>query len=132
MKRLLLHTANAEVERSVFHVLERFGVTVDVVNDAEDALLHLTSHRHDIVVVDRVLAAARFDAMIDALRNHNSAKPVVIVTSVMQGADLDPTVVSLVVPIDYDSPTLVGVILACATEGTAPPAQEAPGALLDL
>lgn len=131
MKRLLLLPSTREVEQAILRLLGRLGVTVDVVVDGDDALLRLTTFTYDIVVIDRVLAAEKFNAIIESLRGGHSPKPVVIVTSTLE-EDLDSSVVSLIVPSGYDSSTLVGVILACATDGAAPPAHETSGPLLEL
>ncbi|HEX2834057.1 MAG TPA: hypothetical protein VHW00_13680 [Thermoanaerobaculia bacterium] len=115
MKRLLLLHPDGDVYAAVERTLSRMGVTTDVVQSADDVLLRLDSHHHGLVVVDRILAGTRMDEILTSLRAQTSPKPIVIVTSTNDG-DLDPNVVSLVVPASYDVSALVGVILACATE----------------
>lgn len=130
MKRLLLTPFNVEVEQAITRTLLRIGASVDVATAPEDVLRCLQASNYDVVVTDRVLAGEHFDSIIETLRGCTSPKPVVIVTSTVDG-DLDPSVVSLVVPASYDAPTLVGVVLACVTESTAVQAPQAPAPQLD-
>lgn len=122
MKRLLLNHPNPEVEQAVSRTLGRIGTTIDVSNDPEEVLLQIAEHAYDVVIVDRTLARERLDHITAVLRERSNPKPIVIVTSTDE-TDLDPNVVSLIVPSSYDVATLVGVILACAAET---PAIEAP------
>lgn len=127
MKRLLLCHPNLEVSSAIERTLTRIGVTIDVAEDADGALLRLNSDHHALVVVDRMLAGPRLDEIIETLRGRSTPKPIVIVTST-DDTDLDPNIVSLIVPASYDVPTLVGVILACATEPAPPPALDGDAA----
>lgn len=116
MKRLLLLHPDREVNAAVERTLSRIGVTTEVVANADDVLLQLSGdNHHSVVVVDHALAGARLDEIIALLSSPRDPKPIVIVTST-DDADLDPNVVSLIVPSSYDTSTLVGVILACATD----------------
>lgn len=126
MKRLLLCHPDRDVEQAVERTLTRIGVTMDVAQSADDALVRLDSEHHGLVVVDRLLAGPRLDDILDTLRARSTPKPIVIVTSTDE-TDLDPNIVSLIVPSTYDVPTLVGVILACAAESAgSPPLAEQP------
>jgi len=125
MKRLLLTPFDPEVEEALTRTLNRIDTAVDLAVNPDEVLLRITDTSYDVVVVDRVLAGERFPAIIEALRGHTAPKPVVIVTSTVDD-DLDPAVVSLVVPASYDAPMLVGVVLACVTEATALPALQSP------
>jgi CheY-like chemotaxis protein len=120
MKRLLLCHPDLEVSAAIERTLSRIGVTIDFADGADDALLRLNSEHHGLVVVDRLLAGPRLGEIIETLRGRSTPKPIVIVTST-DDTDLDPNIVSLIVPASYDVPTLVGVILACATEPGPPP-----------
>lgn len=123
MKRLLLLHPDGDVYSAVERTLSRMGVTTDVVQNADDVLLRLDADHHGLVVVDRLLAGPRLDDILTSLRGRTSPKPIVIVTSTNDN-DLDPNVVSLVVPASYDVAALVGVILACATEPRPMPEED--------
>jgi DNA-binding NtrC family response regulator len=115
MKRLLLCHPDQEVYSAVERTLTRVGVTIDAVANADDVLLHLGSNDHALVVVDRIVAGSRISEILERLRGRSTPKPIVIVTSTDE-TDLDPNIVSLIVPSSYDVSTLVGVILACAAD----------------
>jgi DNA-binding NtrC family response regulator len=115
MKRLLLCHPDQEVFSAVERTLTRVGVTIDAVGNADDVLLRLGSDDHSLVVVDRVIAGSRIGEILERLRGRSTPKPIVIVTSTDE-TDLDPNIVSLIVPSTYDVSTLVGVILACAAD----------------
>jgi DNA-binding NtrC family response regulator len=116
MKRLLLLHPDGEVNAAVERTLSRIGVTIEVAASADDVLLQLDrSNHHSVVVLDHMLAGTRLTEIIELLKAPRDPKPIVIVTST-EDTDLDPNIVSLIVPPTYDVPTLVGVILACATD----------------
>lgn len=125
MKRLLLNHPNPEVEHAVSKTLGRIGTTIDVSHDPDDVLLRIAANAYDVVIVDRTLARERLENITGTLREQSNPKPIVIVTSTDE-TDLDPNVVSLIVPSSYDVATLVGVILACAAETPAIEAPEPP------
>lgn len=115
MKRLLLCHPSEALRESVEAMLTRIGVGLDTVRSVDEALACIREDAHALLLVDRVLASQRLDEIIETVRTR-PARPVFIVTST-DDPDLDPNVVSLIVPAFYDVATLVGVILACATEG---------------
>lgn len=127
MKRLLLLSCDSEVEDAVDRMLPRMGIEIDAIRDADDALRRLNTSAYDVVVFDRVSASSHVTPLLDALRVQATPKPIVIVTSA-DDPDLDPNVVSLIVPSTYDTSALVGVILACATEPATiqPPEPDPP------
>jgi CheY-like chemotaxis protein len=115
MKRLLLCHPSEALRENVEAMLARIGVGLDTVRSVDEALACIREDAHALLLVDRVLAGPRLDEIIETVRSR-PVRPVFIVTST-DDPDLDPNVVSLIVPAFYDVATLVGVILACATEG---------------
>jgi DNA-binding response OmpR family regulator len=114
LNRVLLAHSDSTVQELATRALSRIGVAVDISLDSADALSRVARETYTVVVLERD------DAVIAAIAaTYAGPRPVVIVTA-ERNEGLDAQIVSLVVPEPYDAHTLVGVILACVTPGSAP------------
>lgn len=126
VNRVLLAHRDPAVQEVATRTLGRIGVTLDIADNTADALAHIARETYNVVALDRDDAVLAAIATVD-----RAPRPVVIVTTNDRAHDgLDPTLVSLVVPVPYDAQTLVGVILACVTPDATPPAESADGPAL--
>lgn len=105
---------DAAVQDLTTRALARIGVEVDVVGRGTDAVTSLESREYSAIVIDRAVS----DGLLPAIAERPDPRPIVIVTAPPeQSTGLDTRTVSLFVPAPYDAHTLVGVILACVTDG---------------
>ena len=113
-KRVLLSHRDAAVLELTSRALTRIGVMLDIAADATDAVSRIGRESYDVIAIERD------DAVLASIAaNRSGSRPVVIVTA-DDKSDLDPEIISLVVPQPYDPQILVGVILACVTPETVP------------
>ena len=113
-RRVLLVHGDAAVQDLTTRALARIGVDVDVVGRGTDAVLTPDGNEYSAIVIDRAVS----DGLLTAIAARPAPRPIVIVTAPMEDSKgLDTETVSLFIPAPYDPHTLVGVILACVTDG---------------
>jgi DNA-binding response OmpR family regulator len=108
--RVLLAHRDQSVRELAERALLRVGATLDIA-DSDVALSLVAREAYKVIVLEHDEAVI---AAVATACAGGAPRPVVIVTA-PDARELDPNVVSLVMPEPYDAHTLVGVILACVT-----------------
>ena len=79
--RVLVAEDHERLARAVAAGLRRYGMTVDVALDGDDALDRLAASRYDVVVLDRDLPGTHGDEICRALAAERSESRVLILTA---------------------------------------------------
>ncbi|MBO0732558.1 MAG: response regulator transcription factor, partial [Acidimicrobiaceae bacterium] len=79
--RVLVAEDHERLARSVAGGLRRYGMTVDVAFDGDDALARLGANRYDVVILDRDLPGTHGDDICRALIAERSESRVLMLTA---------------------------------------------------
>jgi DNA-binding response OmpR family regulator len=79
--RVLVAEDHERLARSVAAGLRRYGMTVDVALDGDDALVRLGANRYDVVVLDRDLPGTHGDDICRALVAERSESRILMLTA---------------------------------------------------
>jgi DNA-binding response OmpR family regulator len=79
--RVLVAEDHERLARAVAAGLRRYGMTVDVALDGDDALARLGASRYDVVVLDRDLPGTHGDEICRALAAERSESRVLMLTA---------------------------------------------------
>jgi DNA-binding response OmpR family regulator len=79
--RVLIAEDHERLARSVAAGLRRYGMTVDVALDGDDALVHLAATRYDVVILDRDLPGTHGDDICRTLVAERSESRVLMLTA---------------------------------------------------
>jgi DNA-binding response OmpR family regulator len=79
--RVLVAEDHERLARAVAAGLRRYGMTVDVTLDGDDALARLSTSRYDVVVLDRDLPGTHGDEICRALAAERSESRVLMLTA---------------------------------------------------
>ncbi len=79
--RVLIAEDHERLARSVAAGLRRYGMTVDVALDGDDALAHLDANRYDVVVLDRDLPGTHGDDICRSIVAQRSESRVLMLTA---------------------------------------------------
>ena len=79
--RVLVAEDHERLARSVAAGLSRYGMTVDVALDGDDALARLGANRYDVVILDRDLPGTHGDDICHALLAERSESRVLMLTA---------------------------------------------------
>ena len=118
--RVLLAHRDPAVQELAERALSRTTASLDIADDSADALLRIAREPYGVIVIERD------DEMISAIADQYPGRHPIVIVTAEDGRDLDPNIVSLVVPEPYDPQMLIGVILACVTPEVPPVPSESP------
>ncbi|MGA3214774.1 MAG: response regulator transcription factor [Acidimicrobiales bacterium] len=79
--RVLVAEDHERLARSVAAGLRRYGMTVDVVLDGDDALARLGANRYDVVILDRDLPGTHGDDICRSLSAERSESRILMLTA---------------------------------------------------
>jgi len=127
-RRILFVDTDESLRLLIQRVLTRYGIEVDVVGEAQEAIAKLAAETYQVVVVDLLQTKDASYGVIRAVALMPlSQRPVVIATG-DPAADsrADAEVISLIIRKPYDVQSLVEMIVASLTAGAGESAPE-PG-----
>src|ERR1700728_4534673 len=121
--RVLVAEDHDRLARAIAAGLRRYGLTVDVSLDGDDALARLGTNRYDVVVLDRDLPGTHGDEICRALAAERSESRVLMLTaagSVQDRVDGLGLGADDYLPKPFDFAELVARIRALGRRGRAP------------
>ncbi len=96
-RRVLIVDDDPAIRQIVRVLLERDGVRADIAEDGERATKMLSSGEYGAVLLDLLMPRLDGHGVIDYMRAHGIATPVIVISAVGDSAtDLDPQLVRVV------------------------------------